>query len=277
MLQVVCNESTACSFHRRSMGRRCSFSRFGVLWLFERSGFSPRDWGPHGAHWGLETKRWWSDDLPNWDVRIFGGQIPPSSYFVGSICDSIHWQRGCEVFNLQRNGDLTVFDGYGKDTSNVGNQSPFDMGRKGCLLFQSCRRPIEEESFGNGIRVGSNTYRRPYEVASRHSEASDIGEQRPTCPPSCCAVVKVVAFQFRGFQPKRIPHISACAKPIPILQTKGLQANNPEESDFIPSTSKNRMGKQRAMFRFSLFSVMSFICMFALYIHLIRYIQGILV
>ena len=31
MLQVVRNESTSCSFYRRSVGRRCGFSRFGVL------------------------------------------------------------------------------------------------------------------------------------------------------------------------------------------------------------------------------------------------------
>ena len=76
---------------------------------------------------------------------------------------------------------------------------------------------------------------------------------------------------------KRIPHISACAKPIPIIQPKGLQANNPEESDFIPSTSKKQDGKNKERcFDFRCVSdVIHF--MFALYILRIRYIQGILV
>ena len=91
----------------------------------------------------------------------------------------------------------------------------------------------------------------------------------PPCPP--------LNFVGGGFQPKRIPHISACAKPIPILQPKGLQANNPEESDFIPSTSKKQDGKNKERcFDFRCVSdVIHF--MFALYILRIRYIQGILV
>ena len=51
-------------------------------------------------------------------------------------------------------------------------------------------------------------------------------------------------FLFRGFQPKRITTISACAKTYDMSQTKCDKEIFGRSFDVIPSTSKNRFIKK---------------------------------
>ena len=101
----------------------------------------------------------------------------------------------------------------------------FNVGGTSGLLFQSSGRPIPTQGQRNCCWVGGITWDGTYVLAWRGGRPIDPTNEWSFSSPSVMSGLLVDRFLFRGFQPKRITTISACAKTYDMSTNKMWQGN----------------------------------------------------